>query len=255
MAFNLTVKSLEGWLYRPEYKPHRIQLTKEELSTKDVVEMEKHNRVLGRSFHHTFDKWFKKWKRIPTPQEFIAMQMEDVRKNFDSPAWRRNHRINFQLTPVVEKALKGRLLRSYVSFINELHTELVIKELYPKATIDRGTELDFEGIDLLVHDSNKAVSHKIHITKNSVYAIDFLFKKEGKKLEFRGYNNKLWAVPVWKKVNHAIYEDRDFSGHIFLLYNSTADYSTRVVNGYYLFTRDYIKTKLEANILRNQEGA
>ena len=89
-------------------------------------------------------------------------------------------------TPIVEKGIKQRLLRSYKSFINELHTELMIKELYPTYDIIRNDELDYSGIDLLVRDRKNNIDHKIHITKNSDYAIDFLFRKEGKELEFKG---------------------------------------------------------------------
>ncbi|MDK0928417.1 hypothetical protein P5F55_13710 [Clostridium perfringens] len=252
MSFNLTIKSLEYWLRKPEFNIPKIGLTRAEVEDEQYKLMEANNRILGRSFHHTFGMWFQKWGRIPTPQEFIAMQMKDIKKNYQNQAWRRNHKVTFNLTPIVEKGLKQRLLRSYISFINELHTELQIQEIYPKVEISRNDELDFSGIDIQATDKKRNVVHNIHITKNSVYAIDFLFKKEGKFLEFRGYNNKLWAVPCWKKSTHPIYKERDFSGHVFLLYDPKSSDSTKVINGYPLFKEEYIKNKLEANYVRKK---
>lgn len=247
MSFNLSVVKLEYWLKQKEYKIPEIKMTMEELKDSDYVEMEKNNRILGRSFHHTFEKWFRKWGRIPTPQEFIAMQMQDVKKNFSNEGWKKNHKINFGLTPVVEKGIKQRLLRSYISFINELHTELLIQEEFPNLIIKRNDELDFAGIDLLVIDKKNQIEHKIHITKNSECAIDFLFKKEGKRLEFRGYISNVWAVPKWKKVNHGIYRERNFAGHTFLLYGARSNAETRIINGYPLFRKEYVVNKILVN--------
>lgn len=247
MSFNLSLVKLEYWLKQAEYNIPQIKMSGEELKDLNYMEMEKNNRILGRSFHHTFEKWFRKWGRIPTPQEFIAMQMQDVRKNFSNEGWKRNHKIKFELTPTVEKGIKQRLLRSYISFINELHTELIIQEEFPSLVIERSDELDFAGIDLLVIDKKNGVEHKIHITKNSEIAIDYLFKKEGKFIEFRGYDTKLWAVPKWKKVNHGVYKDRDFRGHTFLLYGARNNAETKVVNGYPLFRKEYVINKILVN--------
>lgn len=246
MDYKLSRAKLEYWLYKKEYSIPHIRITSQEMRDSEFRKMEKNNRILGRSFHHNFERWFKKWGRIPTPQEFIAMQMQDVNKNFSNDHWRKNHRINFELTPIVTKGIKQRILRSYISFINELHTELTIQELFPHVEIERNGDLDFEGIDLLVIDKKAHVEHKIHITKNSEYAIDFLFRKEGKELEFRGYQTKLWACPRWKKVNHPIYKDRSFKGHTFLLYGASANDETRLVNGYPLFRKKYIENKIMA---------
>lgn len=248
MSFNLTVPKLEYWLKQAEYKVPQIKMSKSEMADINYKNMEKNNRILGRSFHHTFEKWFREWGRIPTPQEFMAMQMQDIRKNFANEGWKRNHRINFEWTPTVEKGIKQRLLRSYISFINELHTELIIKECFPHVTIERSDELDYSGIDLLVKDKKNGVNHKIHITKNSEYAVDFLFKKEGRVLEFRGYGEKLWGCPTWKRINHSIYKDRSFRGHTFFLYGKSANAETRMVNGYPLFTKEYVKNKLLVNV-------
>lgn len=248
MSFNLTIKSLEFWLRQKEYNIPKIHLTKEEIKQEDYRMMEQNNRILGRSFNDTFNIWFQKWGRIPTPQEFIAMQLKDVKKNYSVPEWKRNYHIKFKWTPAVEKGIKQRILRSYISFINELHTELMIKNLYPKIKIDRGTELDFAGIDIQAKDLKSGVVHKIHITKNSQYAIDFLFKKEGKKLEFKKVEGQVWSKPTWEKINHPIYRGRNFKGHVFLLYDSFPSYSTRIVNGYPLFTQAYVKNRLDVNI-------
>lgn len=248
MSFNLDTKQLEYWLRKKEYTVPEIKMTVSERNEKDYILMEQNNRILGRSFHHTFEKWFKKWKRIPTPQEFMAMQMQDVKKNFSYEGWKAKHRVTFSWSPTVEKGIKQRILRSYISFINELHTELMIKELFPWVKIVRNDELDYSGIDMLVVDKKNQVEHKIHITKASAYAVDFLFKKEGRELEFRGYTNNVWAVPRWKKVKHYVYKDRSFKGHTFFLYRDYQCFETRIVNGYSLFTRAFVKNKLEANI-------
>lgn len=247
MSFNLTVHALEFWLQQPEYALPNISMTRAETNDSNYKLMESNNSILGRSFHHTFSKWYKSYKRIPTPQEFIAMQMNDVKKNYNTPAWRRNHKATFQWTATVEKGIKQRLLRSYVSFINEIHTELMIQDLYPRVTIQRSDELDYSGIDILAVDSKIKVTHEIHITKNSPYAIDFLFKKEGKELCFRRLQNKLWAYPCWNKINHSIYSKRNFKGHVFLLYDNHETYSTKIINGYPLFKKEYILNKLDTN--------
>lgn len=249
MSFNLNTKQLEYWLRKKEFRVPELRMTGAEIKEKEYILMERNNRILGRSFHHTFEKWFKKWGRIPTPQEFVAMQMQDIRKNYSNEGWKRKYNVQFKWTATVEKGIKQRLLRSYKSFINELHTELIIKEMFPHVKIVRNDELDYSGIDLLVVDKKNQVEHKIHITKASEYAIDFLFKKEGKEIEFRGYTNKLWAVPRWKKLNHAIYKERCFAGHTFFLYGTGSCWYTRMVNGYPLFTRAYVQNKLEANIM------
>lgn len=248
MTFNLSVNKLEYWLKQAEYRIPQIKMTRTEMADENYIKMEQNNRILGRSFHHTFEKWFKKWGRIPTPQEFVAMQMQDVRKNYENESWKRRYKINFQWGQVVEKGIKQRLLRSYISFINELHTELTIQECFPNVTIERNDELDYSGIDLLVIDKKNGVNHKIHITKNSEYAVDYLFKKEGRAIEFRGYQTKVWAVPVWKRSNHSIYKDRSFRGHTFFLYGNSANDETKIINGYPLFKKEFIINKLLVNV-------
>lgn len=247
--YGLTTASLEHWLRQREYTIQPVRLTAREVADANLKAMEKNNRVLGRSFHHTFDKWYKQFKRIPTPQEFMALQLKDIRANFSNTAWKRNNNIKFTWTDTVEKGIKNRILRSYKSFIIELHTELLISELFPKYQIMRDGELDYSGIDLLVKDRKNKVDHFLHITKNGEYAIDYLFKKEGRSLEFRGYGESLWARPEWKKSNHAIYSNRSFTGHTFLLYDESGKGcgSCKLVNGYPLFTDEYIKYKLEVN--------
>lgn len=246
----MNTKMLESWLRLKEYTMPVVRMTREEVDNIEYKKMELNNRILGRSFHHTFEKWFRQWKRIPTPQEFVAMQMQDIKRNYSNEAWRRKYKISFAWTPIVEKGIKQRLLRSYKSFINELHTELLIKELYPSVEILRSDELDFSGIDIYVRDRKSGIEHKIHITKNSEYAIDFLFKKEGRALEFKGYGNSLFARPNWKKSNHSIYKDRSFKGHTFFLYSEVNSSDIKMVNGYPLFTMSYVNRKMEADRIR-----
>ena len=251
MDYKLTTSILEGWLRRKEYRCPYFRMTASEMADSGYIQMERCNRVLGRSFHHTFEKWFKGYKRIPTPNEFVALQMMDIEKKFNTPSWKSSHKISFNLTPIVKKGMKNRLLRSYKSFINELHTKCLIKELYPKLEIESNGNLDYEGIDILAINNKKGYSHKIHITRASEYAIDFLFKKEGKRLEFRGYDGCVFAKPVWEKISHSIYQQRDFRGHTFFLYSEQSNNSdVRVVNGYPLFTKQYIVTKIEADNIR-----
>lgn len=249
MDFKLNTAKLECWLRKKEYKIPAIKMTYDEVNDVNYKKMESNNRILGRSFHHTFEKWFRKYGRIPTPQEFVAMQMVDIKKNYANEMWKKKYNISFQWTPIVEKGIKQRLLRSYKSFINELHTELSIIELFPNIRIERSDELDYSGIDILAIDRKTKVQHKIHITKASEYAIDFLFKKEGKELQFRGYQNKMWAVPIWKRNTHSIYKERNFKGHTFFLYTETPSDDVKVINGYPLFTKNFIKNKLEVNTM------
>lgn len=245
MKINMTKFQLERWLRLKEYSIPAIKMTKAERNDTEYEKMENNNRILGRSFHHSFEKWYKKYKRIPTPQEFVAMQMQDIRKNYANEGWKRKYKINFQWTPIVEKGIKQRLLRSYKSFINELHTELMIKELYPTYGVIRNDELDYSGIDLLVRDRKNNIDHKIHITKNSDYAIGFLFRKEGKELKFRGYGSKLFARPTWKRINNSLCSQRDFTGHTFLLYTDAPNDAVKVINGYPLFRESHIKMKID----------
>ena len=248
MKYNMNSLKLEYWLKQPEYRIPEIKMTRAEKNDINYINMEKNNRILGRSFHHNFERWFKKWGRIPTPQEFISMQMQDVKKNFSNAGWKAKYKINFELTEIVLKGIKQRILRSYISFINELHTELTIKELFPRIVIERNDELDFAGIDILAKDYKTGVEHKIHITKNSDYAVSFLFKKEGRELEFRGYGKTLFAKPQWKRNNHSIYKNRSFKGHTFFLYDNNESDSTKIVHGYPLFKRRYISDKLLINL-------
>lgn len=249
MVFGLTVEMLEKWLKKREYSPPNYSLTKAELKDANYQLMEKNNRILGRSFHHTFEKWYKAYNRIPTPQEFVAMQMKDIKKNFSREGWQERNGVTFKMTPLVEKGLKQRLLRSYISLITELHAELTIQRLFPTYEIVRNDELDYSGIDLLVIDKKNQVEHKIHITKANEYAIDFLFKKEGKELEFRGYGSTLYARPNWKKIKHSVYRERDFKGHTFFLYTGHSTDDVKVINGYPLFRKEYIKNKIEVNTM------
>lgn len=245
MELNMTKFQLERWLELKEYSLPNITMTKAETQDSEYIKMEKNNRILGRSFHHSFERWFKKYRRIPTPQEFIAMQMLDIKKNYANEGWKRKYKVTFRWTATVEKGIKQRLLRSYKSFINEIHTELIIKELYPSYQIVRNDELDYSGIDLLVIDRKNNINHKIHITKNSEYAIDFLFKKEGKKVEFRGYGSNMFARPIWKGINHSEYKRRSFKGHTFFLYADAPNDYIRVVNGYPLFKETYVRMKID----------
>ena len=109
MELNMTKFQLERWLGLKEYSIPAIRMTKAETNDTEYEKMENNNRILGRSFHHSFERWYKKYKRIPTPQEFVAMQMQDIRKNYANEGWKRKYKINFQWTPIVEKGIKQRL--------------------------------------------------------------------------------------------------------------------------------------------------
>lgn len=244
----ISTEYLEYFLRRVEYKPLNIHMTAQEMADPNYVKMEKNNMVLGRSFHDTFQKWHKEFKRIPTPQEFIARQMTDIRKNFECPEWRRNKHINFELNAVVEKGIKQRLERSYISCINEIHTACIISREFPHLTIERAKDLDYSGVDILAIDRKNRIEHKIHITKNSPYAIDFLFKKEDKELTFKN-EGKCWNTPKWKHLNHRVYSKRDFKGHMFLLYSAHNDDRTKIVNGYPLFRDEFIINKIKVNTM------
>lgn len=250
MSFNLTVQELEKQLQTVEYALPKIQLTWEEKQDVNYKAMEESNGILGRSFQNAFRNFHVEHGRIPTPQEFINMQMIEIRENFGSVQWRNSHKIRYTLTGLVEKGVKQRLLRSYISFITELHTELLILDLYPDIEIERSVGLDYAGIDILANDKKMNVTHEIHITKNSPHAIQYLFKKEGKELVFEEVEGKLWASPRWKHINHPVYSERDFTGHVFLLYDAHGTYTTKIIHGYPLFRRGYILNKLEANYFR-----
>ena len=243
----LNTTRLEFLLKQKAYRIPNIRMTKAEQKDPNYRLMEQNNRVLGRSFHHTFDKAHKMLGRIPTPQEFIAFQMKDVKKSYASEVWRVRNNVCFKWTETVEKGIKQRLLRSYISFINERHTELSILEIYPNFVIKRSDKLDYAGIDLVALDYKHRVSHKLHITKNSEYAIDFLFKKEGKQLDFKQEKGQMFARPKWTKINHQIYKERDFTGHTFLLYDEVESDSTKIVNGYALFKKQYLINKIQTN--------
>ena len=255
---SLTVKRLEGYLRLKEYRIPEIKLTSQDINEENFKKMEQANRIMGRNFHHAFEIWYKQFKRIPTPQEFLVLQLQDLKNNMKNPSWRAKNYANFEFTPAVEKGIKHRILRSYKSFIIELHTVLAVQEIFPDLKVITNAELDFAGVDLLVKDHKNKIEHSIHITKASEYAIDFLFKKEGRSLTFRGYGSKLYARPKWTNINHCIYKHRDFTGHTFLLYYTQGQYEImQYINGYPLFRMEYIKYKLDVNTAikcRHREG-
>lgn len=243
---------LERLLKKKEFRIVEYTLTEEEKNSIDVLLINRANRLLGRSFHDSFNISICKYKRIPTPTEFMLSQFKDLKKNFASEKFRKNRNIYFKLTSAVEREIKNRILRAYKSMVIELHTVLQLNILYPSLKVKRNTELDFLGVDIQLYDKRYKSFYNIHITSNTDKGLDNLIKKEGRRLTFKYDNKNVFARPTWGLNNKKAYVGRDFTNHLIFRYDTPKlnDNSFRGVNGYQLFTEEYISRKI--NFKRNR---
>lgn len=244
MKINIQSEDLINILKKEEYKPKHQHLTKQELEDKEYLRMEESNCLFSIKELTLIEDYFEKYNRLITPTEFTELCYNHIL----SKLLNREIPITFNWNKAVEKGLKNRLLRTYISFIIELHTCLLLKEMFPESEIIKSAELDLQGIDILLKE--KSIEHKIHITKHSPYAIDYLLKKEGLKIEFKKEDGKLYSRPIHSKVQNEKYAHRDFSGHTFLLYDGFNSDTTQKINGYFLFRKEYLLNKIQVDTLR-----
>lgn len=244
MKINIQIEDLLSTLKKEEYKPKHLHLTKKELEDKQYIRMEQYNGLFIAKELTLIEDYFEKYGKLITPNKFIELCYNQILKKILSG----EIYIPFNWNKAVKKGLKNRLLRTYISFINEIHTCLLLKELFPETEIIKSAELDLQGIDIVMKE--KDIEHKIHITKHSPYAIDYLLKKEGLKIEFKHENGKLYSRPIHLKIASEKYSHRDFAGHIFLLYDAFNSDTTQKINGYFIFRKEYLLNKIQVDTFR-----
>ncbi len=186
----ITLTGLNRLLNRVEFKIKEYKLTEEEKKNPVIQQAYANTKMTGRMFSHTFDKWIKKYNRVPTPKEFLAMQYTDFKKNIDRPNFAEKYGIHLPITPLLEKAIKNRILRGYKSLMIEIHTQLQLMDLYPSCKVISNDDLDMAGVDIVLRNTKNGKQVFIHVTSWTGLGAECLLEKGNRKLSFKQEENR-----------------------------------------------------------------
>lgn len=242
----ITLVGLNRLLNRVEFRIKEYKLTEEEKNNPVIQQAYANTKMTGRMFSHTFDKWIKKYNRVPTPKEFLAMQFNDFKKNIDRPNFAEKYGIQLPITPLLEKAIKNRILRGYKSLMIEIHTQLQLMDLYPACKVISNDDLDMAGVDIVLRNTKNGKQVFIHVTSWTGLGAECLLEKGNRTLSFKQEENRCYSRPVWGSSAKKGYRNRNFKGHTFLSYYDVknADDRIKMLNGYPLFQQEYLRSKV-----------
>jgi len=237
----LTAQGLEELLATKKFKPVLNELTMEELTAPEVIEFESINL-----FRYSIEDYRAEYKtkKLPTAYEFAEAYQKYTKKNIHSRGFKRRTSWSHRYTKALHKAIWNRATRTYISYMVEYHTKLVLQEIAGVEVISN-KDLDIKGVDLLVRDYRIGVQVPIHIYKCSSSGLIYRYKKEGRLLQFKRKKGQLFARASWSKFEHKNYSKRNTTAHLNLYYHDVEEDNglIRNINGYPLLKAGYIRTR------------
>lgn len=180
-------------------------------------------------YYTLFDDFADAFNRPMSQQEYLLTGVGCAEKFFKEKPTQYIYRTRglhtFEWTKRLERAVKHRLDRTYVSFLIEEQVKDYLKR--KKYTFYASNLLDISGgVDIAVQDEDRL--YYIHVAKNSSSSKNML-KKKGSMKSYKKVNNK------------KIYFQRNWlAGHHSLLYNTTDSDRMQYINGNLIFNEDYL---------------
>lgn len=144
---------------------------------------------------------------------------------------------------VYRTIMKLRGYSAYKSSLAEISFKLVCQNvLNDKYEIVMNDDLDrILGVDVALLHKEEDVAHYVHVTKNTKFAHDRLKNKNGQEVTV--YDER--AVDFLNEEGISQYRRR-FKNHVLALYDDEGR-NNDIVNGVYIFKKDYVKRIIEKN--------
>lgn len=225
-----TIKEFENLISQPEYATTKY-LDRSKLAETDLDAVNRYENItsFGSDVADCFEDLMDELGRIPTQDEYVERGVDLTRQWWCEAILKHNQSVKgLDFEGAVVDACRDRLGRGYISMVNELHTQILLKEVYPKGKIITHDLLDLLlGVDIVLELDKKR--YYIHIFKDSHYGVQAFYKKEK-----RGGINHNGKFIKFK---------RDFTGDVRLQYLShdTNDDKCKFINGIPVFTREWLE--------------
>lgn len=230
-AVNLpkSTKEFEKLIGQAEYSTKKY-LDRSKLTDKELMAVDAYENItsFGIDVADCFEDLLEELGRIPTQDEYVNRGVELTSMWCEAILKHDNRVLGINFEGAVVDACKDRLGRGYISMVNELHTKLLLKEIYPKAKVISHDLLDLLlGVDIVLELDKKR--YYIHIFKDSHYGVQAFYNKEQ-----RGGINKDGKFIKYQ---------RDFTGDVRLQYLSrdTNSDKCKFINGMPVFTREWLE--------------
>lgn len=244
MHYNLSTKVLRDLLSTPAYKATSYQST----YNPDFEALSDYGNIKG-----VFDDLLTKLNRPPSQKEYIEEGMKRAEAFFQPNNKSKTTSIHsikrkgsrsytdayFYWNKDLQSACRGRLARTYPSYMVEYSTIIALKELYPEFQIGSNTYVDTVfGADIVVASKALKKCFYIHIISNTPTSRGYLkekAKRTGYCMDMDG--NSKYFKRDWTK------------GHFELAYDRSNTANTEVINGNPILTHSYITGVIEAQTL------
>lgn len=237
----LTARGLEELLATDNFRPVINELTREESKAPEVIAFENINL-----FRYSIEDYREEYKtrKLPTAYEYAEAYQKHAKSIIFSRKFKRMTNWSYKYTKALHKAIWNRATRTYISYMVEYHTKLVLQGIAGVEVIS-SKRLDLKGIDLLIRDYRLGVQVPVHIYKCSSSGLIYRYKKEGKLLQFKREKGRIYARASWSKFENKIYSKRNTKAHLNLFYQDVEEDNGLVnnINGYPLLKAGYIRTR------------
>lgn len=191
-----------------------------------------------------FDDMCEEYQTLIDVETYLKRYMEVVHTGLvDNPF---TTGLNEDELKVYEVVLKIRGYSAYRSKLAEISFALLCEHYYDNEyeVVFNNNKMDIIlGVDITLLHKHSDMAHYIHVTRDSKFSKDQMFKKA------KSYNTVVDNRYDNEGPNKTIYRQfrRNFDNHITALYNEYSD-NNDVVNGIFLFKKEYIDDLIEANV-------
>lgn len=237
----LTAETLKELLATAKFKPVINEMTAQENKAPEVIAFENINL-----FRYSIEDYREEYntKKLPTAYEYAEAYQKHAKRIIFSRKFKSMTGWNYRYTTALHKAIWNRATRTYISYMVEYHTKLVLQGIAGVEVISN-KRLDIKGVDLLIRDYRLGVQVPVHIYKCSSSGLVYRYKKEGKLLQFKREKGRIYARASWTKYNNKNYSKRDTTAHLNLFYQDVESDNGLVhnINGYPLLKAGYIRTR------------
>lgn len=237
----LTAIDLQKLLATEKLRPLINTMTAEESRAPEVIAFENINL-----FRYSIEDYREehKTKKLPTAYEYAKAYQKHAKSIIFSKRFRRITNWEYRYTKALHKTIWNRATRTYISYMVEYHTKLVLRGIAGLEVIS-SKKLDLKGIDLLIKDYRLGVQVPVHIYKCSSSGLIYRYKKEGRLLQFKRKRGSIYARASWSKFENRNYNKRNTTAHLNLFYQDVERDNELVnnINGYPLLKAGYIKTR------------
>ncbi|MFG3611430.1 hypothetical protein [Rummeliibacillus stabekisii] len=237
-----TANNFESLLHRKEYKaPKRLVYGNLSAHLREGVYKMDSVVSFGQDSIELFDNLIEKLHRLPTPKEYISEGLV-IMENY----WKENRHTNkkiggYPFNKGVKLGCADRLLRTYISFIVEIHLQLLLKEKGFKVC-EHPLIDSIMGVDLIAENHKKR--YYIHVTTSK--------RGEGGSIQSVKHKEKRGLFLFGGEWHNY---SRDFSGDVVLHYPQKAvGGMAKEVNNLILLEKEYLDFFFDLKDISSKHG-